>query len=89
MAFQLSFFCADPISGGSGSAGTPPARSSVETQYVPRRQLLLLLYIVFQTLIVTCRLAADNGALLIFPPWYTSGKLLYARKPDLPETAIG
>lgn len=83
-----SHFRADPKTPGSGSADRHPLPTGPETQHVPQPQLKLLPYVVFQALIVTCRSAADNGALLIFPPWYTSGKLLYARKPDLPETAI-
>lgn len=84
----FSLFRLDPISGGSGSADRHPLPAGQETQYVTYPQLEFIPYVVFQALIVTCRSAADNGALLIFPPWYTSGNLLYARKPDLPETAI-
>ena len=84
----LLLFTTDPKTLSSGSADRHPLPTGPETQHVPYHQLRFLPYVVFQALIVTCRSAADNGALLIFPPWYTSGKLLYARKSDLPETAI-
>jgi len=46
------------------------------------------LYVVFRTLFVTCCSTADIAALLFPRQWHTSGKLLYAKKSDLPETAI-
>ncbi|HIE8854625.1 TPA: hypothetical protein ACXP3I_005708, partial [Klebsiella pneumoniae] len=50
--------------------------------------LTMTLDVVFLHSPVTRRAAADFGALLIPSPWYTSGKLLYARKSDLTGTAI-
>ncbi|EOZ4641714.1 hypothetical protein ACQRKX_004738, partial [Enterobacter cloacae] len=67
---------------------TAPARCGEETQHVPLPQLLMTLYVVFRTLIVTCCPAADIAALLIPSPWYTSGKSKYARKSDLTGTTI-
>lgn len=83
-----SIFTSDPISGGSGSSGTAPARSGLKTQYVLRHRLIFLLYIVFTPFPATLRAGADIAALFIPSPCYTSGKLLYDGKSDLPETGI-
>jgi hypothetical protein len=69
------FFLEDPKKGSSGSSFITQARSGDKTQYVPRRQLLFLLYIVFTHCPATGCAGADIAALLISPPWYTSGKL--------------
>lgn len=64
------------------------ARRDPLTQDVPLRQLRFLLYVVFLPCPVTARSPPEKGALLILSPWYTSGKLLYVGKSDLPETVI-
>lgn len=79
---------ADPISGGPGSADRHSPPAGPETQDVPHHQLRLLPYVVFQAMIVTCGSAAEMGASLISPPWYTSGKSRFDRNSDLPETTI-
>lgn len=66
----------------------PQARSGPMTQHVPLRQLHFLLYIVFTPCPVTARSPPEKGGVVIPCAWYTSGKLKYARKSDLPETAL-
>ena len=66
---------ADPVSGCSGSAFRPPARSGLKTQYVLRHRLIFLLYIVFAPCPVTGRSAPVKGGVVIPWAWYTSGKL--------------
>lgn len=84
----MRFVIRDPKKGSPGSADRHRLPAGPETQHVPRRQLRFLLYIVFYGLIVTLCSAADKGNLLISPPWYSSGKLLYVRKSDLTGTVI-
>lgn len=66
----------------------PRQRSGLKTQYVLRHRLIFLLYIVFTPFPATLRAGADIAALFIPSPCYTSGKLLYDGKSDLPETGI-
>lgn len=84
----FSLFRADPTKGSPGSGDRSPTPGGPETQNVPRRQLRFCLYVVFHSLIVSCRPAAEKDDMIISPPWYTSGKFEYERKSDLPETAI-
>lgn len=51
-------------------------------------QLRELPDVVFLPCPVTRRAAAENRGMIIFWQWYTSGKLLFARKSDLAGTAI-
>lgn len=82
------FFTADPKKASYGSPRTAPARSGAETQYVPLRQLMFLLYVVFIPCPVTGRSAPKKGGVVIPCAWYTSGKLRYARKSDLTGTVV-
>lgn len=83
-----SIFTSDPISGGSGSSGTAPARSGAETQDVPRRQLSSNLYIVLSSCPVTGRSAPVKGGVVIPWAWYTSGNGEITEKSDHPGMAI-
>jgi len=79
---------ADPKTLSSGSSGNAPARCGAETQHVQLSQLHYHLYVVFTSAPVTRPAGVKKVASLIPAPWYTSGKLLYARKSDLTGTAI-
>lgn len=83
-----SIFTSDPISGGSGSSGTAPARSGLKTQDVPRRQLSSNLYIVLSSCPVTGRSAPVKGGVVIPWAWYTSGNFVKREKSDPDGTAV-
>ncbi|HHF8244814.1 TPA: hypothetical protein ACPT3I_005651, partial [Klebsiella pneumoniae] len=79
---------ADPVSGCSGSAGALPALSGQETQYAAVLLASLTLYVVSLPCPEIGRSAPEKGGVVIPCAWYTSGKLLYVGKSDLPETVI-
>lgn len=87
-AIILVLSTADPKTHCSGSAGALPALSGQETQYAAVLLASLTLYVVSLPCPATARSPPENAALLIPCAWYTSGKLLYVGKSDLPETVI-
>jgi len=78
----LLFFRPDPKKGRLGSADRHGPPSGAGTPYAVWSPADGTLYVVFRGQIVTPLSGAKDGALLIFPPWYTSGNSAYGNKSD-------